>query len=184
MSIPYAPHKPSQPSESQSSDTSEYTSAPVPLSEESNLQPPNYATSGLPASQDVNEGDGEAGKQIPEVSLASSITNTSNNLIPIHYAQHKLFQPSSSQSSDTSEKASIPIPLPEASNSPTAHGAIGSPPPSQDANKGSGKTEKQTPKVSILSSIIRPRNLSLSVDRKSTRLNSSHSGESRMPSSA
>ena len=86
--ITYALRKPSQPSESQSPDASEGTPASAPLGVV-NSPPPNGATGGLSLSQDVNEGNGETKKQIPRVSLVSSIIDANTNLTPIHYAPHK-----------------------------------------------------------------------------------------------
>ena len=87
--IPYALRKPSQPSESQSPDASEGTPASAPLLGVVNSSPLNGATGGLSPSQDVNEGNGETKKQIPRVSLVSSIIDANTNLTPIHYAPHK-----------------------------------------------------------------------------------------------
>ena len=85
--ISYALRKPSQPSESQSPDASEGTPASAPLL--GVVDSPNGATGGLSPSQDVNEGNGETKKQIPRVSLVSSIIDANTNLTPIHYAPHK-----------------------------------------------------------------------------------------------
>ena len=87
--IPYALRKPSQPSESQSPNASEGIPASAPLLGAVNSPPPNGATGGLSPSQDVNEGNGETKKQIPRVSLGSSIIDANTNLTPIHYAPHK-----------------------------------------------------------------------------------------------
>ena len=82
MPIPYA-------LESQSPDASEGTPASAPLLGVVNFSPLNGATGGLSPSQDVNEGNGETKKQIPRVSLVSSIIDANTNLTPIHYAPHK-----------------------------------------------------------------------------------------------
>ena len=89
MPTPYAPGKPSQPSKSQPPDTSGGTSVSVLLAGSSGSPPLNGATGGLSLSQDVNEGNGETKKQIPRVSLVSSIIDANTNLTPIHYAPHK-----------------------------------------------------------------------------------------------
>ena len=111
----------------------------------------------------MNEGSGETEKQIPKVSLASSIIDANTDLTPIPYASYKPSQPSSSQSSDLSKDNPVAVPSPGASNSPPPNDATGGLSPSRDGNKGPGETEKQTPKVSITSSIVRPRSLPLSV---------------------
>ena len=111
----------------------------------------------------MNEGSGETEKQTPKVSLASSIIDANIDLTPIPYAPYKPSQPSSSQSSDLSKDNPVPVPSPGASNPPPLNDATDGISPSRDGNKGPGETEKQTPKVSITSSIIRPCSLPLSV---------------------
>ena len=68
-----------------------------------------------------------------------------------------------SQPPDISEETPTSDSLPGASNPPLPNGATDGLPPRQDANEGSGETEKQSPKVSMASFIIRPRSLPLSV---------------------
>ena len=156
------PCQPSQPSQSQSPDTSEGISTSSPLPEEGKPSSLDGTTGDRPPSQDANEGRGETAKQIPRVSLASSIIDANTDLTPIHHASHKPSQPFSSQSYDASKDTPVPIPSPGASNSPALNDATGGISPGRDGNMGPGETERQTPNVSIASSIIRSRSLPLS----------------------
>ena len=83
------------------------------------------------------------------------------NPAPIPCALRKPSQPSESQSPDASEGTPASAPLLGVVNSP--NGATVGLSPSQDVNEDSGEREKQTPNVSLASSINSARSLPLSI---------------------